>query len=347
MIEPLVSVMMITYNHASYIGQAIEGVLRQKSNFLFELVIGEDCSTDGTREIVLDYQRRYPQIIQVITSDSNVGARKNSRRTMRACRGKHIAICEGDDYWTDPKKLQKQADYLEKNHDYGIVHADYDELHAASGVLRKAVNANKTIPSGMIYEKLLCENSIATLTVMARRKALERAARDIELLGSDWPMGDYPMWLELSRRYKIGYIDEVMATYRVLRNSASRSVDYARTYAFYSSVYEIRLDFATRYGCSAATRNRINFDHHRFDLESACRLNNYQLAKNARDFLLVDIRKLSLKEKWFICMSVAYPLFKFGRAIHKARTLLKGNISARIGAAMKMRADSPRNESNT
>jgi glycosyltransferase involved in cell wall biosynthesis len=87
MTEPWVSVMIVTYNHAPYIAQAIEGALQRKVDLPFDLVIGEDCSTDGTREIVLEYQRTYPDIIRVIMSDKNVGANLNARRTRKACRG--------------------------------------------------------------------------------------------------------------------------------------------------------------------------------------------------------------------------------------------------------------------
>ena len=118
--EPLVSIEIITYNHAPFIRQCIEGVLMQKTTFPYELVIGEDCSTDGTREIVLDYAQKYPEIIRVITSESNVGAFENEKRAYFACRGKYIAICEGDDYWTDPDKLQKQVDFLEEHPDYSM-----------------------------------------------------------------------------------------------------------------------------------------------------------------------------------------------------------------------------------
>ena len=126
MTEPLVSVKMITYNHAPYIAQAIEGVLQQKTNFPFELVIGEDCSTDGTREIVFEYQEKYPDIIRVITSDKNVGMKKNGYRTTKACRGKYVAFCEGDDYWHHPDKLQKQVDYLESHPECGMVFTDFN-----------------------------------------------------------------------------------------------------------------------------------------------------------------------------------------------------------------------------
>jgi len=95
---------MITYNHERYIIQAIQGVLMQKTDFPIELIIGEDCSTDRTREIVFDYQKKYSDRIRVITADNNVGMMNNSSRTMAACRGKYIALCEGDDYWTDHQR---------------------------------------------------------------------------------------------------------------------------------------------------------------------------------------------------------------------------------------------------
>ena len=132
MTEPLVSARMITYNHAPYIARAIEGVLQQKTNFPFELVIGEDCSTDGTREIVFEYQKKYPDIIRVITSDSNVGSKKNGHRTSQACRGKYIAYCEGDDCWHHPGKLQKQVDYMESHPACGLVYSSYDVYHPKS-----------------------------------------------------------------------------------------------------------------------------------------------------------------------------------------------------------------------
>lgn len=115
---PLVSVKMITYNHEKYIAEAIEGVLMQKTNFPVELVIGEDCSTDRTREIIHKYILENPHKIRLITSENNVGAKVNAVRTSNACKGKYVAICEGDDYWTDPYKLQKQVDFLENNPEF-------------------------------------------------------------------------------------------------------------------------------------------------------------------------------------------------------------------------------------
>jgi glycosyltransferase involved in cell wall biosynthesis len=111
---PVVSVHMITYNHGMYLAEAIEGVISQKTNFPIELVIGEDCSLDNTKEIALDYQQRYPHLIRVIYSGFNVGMNANFSRVSKACRGEFIAICEGDDYWIDPQKLMEQVALLSK-----------------------------------------------------------------------------------------------------------------------------------------------------------------------------------------------------------------------------------------
>ncbi len=120
MIEPLVSVITITYNHGSFITRTIEGVLMQKTDFPFEFIIAEDCSTDNTREIIQSYADKYPKIIRIITSDSNVGAVENETRALLQSKGKFVAFCEGDDYWTDPLKLQKQVDFLENHQEYSV-----------------------------------------------------------------------------------------------------------------------------------------------------------------------------------------------------------------------------------
>ena len=114
----LLSVCMISFNHEQFIAQAIESILMQKTNFDFELVIGEDYSTDDTRKICEGYAKRNPKIIQLLSSQKNLGIINNFIRTIQNCDGKYVAICEGDDYWTDPYKLQKQVDFLEAHPEY-------------------------------------------------------------------------------------------------------------------------------------------------------------------------------------------------------------------------------------
>lgn len=116
----MVSVNMITYNHSLYIAQAIEGVLMQRVNFKIELIIGEDCSTDNTAAIVTAYAEKHPDIIKTRFNICNMGMTINGLETLKLCTGKYIAFCEGDDYWTDPFKLQKQVDFLEANPEYSL-----------------------------------------------------------------------------------------------------------------------------------------------------------------------------------------------------------------------------------
>ena len=115
--EPIVSICMITYNHGEFLKDAIDGVLMQKTNFPFELIIGDDCSKDNSREICIEYKNKYPDIIKLRLPEKNLGALPNFCENLLSCKGKYIALCEGDDYWTNPDKLQKQVDYLESNQD--------------------------------------------------------------------------------------------------------------------------------------------------------------------------------------------------------------------------------------
>lgn len=131
--KAMVSVCMIAYNHEKYIAQAIEGVMMQQASFPFKLVIGEDCSTDNTRKICKAYKAKYPDKIQLLLPDSNLGMTHNFISTLQACTGKYIAICEGDDYWTDSYKLQMQFDFLETHENYSVCFHRYkileDELN--------------------------------------------------------------------------------------------------------------------------------------------------------------------------------------------------------------------------
>ena len=117
--QPLVSVAVITYNHGKFIGECLDGILMQKTTFDFEIVVAEDCSTDDTRKVIRAYEQKYPNIIRGIYQDKNVGGVRNAYEyCYPSLRGKYIALCEGDDFWTDPEKLQKQVDFLEQHPDY-------------------------------------------------------------------------------------------------------------------------------------------------------------------------------------------------------------------------------------
>ena len=119
-----VSILMLTYNHEAYIAEALDSILMQEVDFLYEIVVGEDCSSDNTRQILMDYQTKYPDKFKLLLHDKNIGAFRNMKTSLAACTGKYIAILEGDDYWTDRTKLQKQVQFLETNSEYVITYTN-------------------------------------------------------------------------------------------------------------------------------------------------------------------------------------------------------------------------------
>jgi len=264
MTDPLVSVKMITYNHAPYIAQAIEGVLNQKINFPIELVIGEDCSTDGTREIVFDYQKKYPDIIRVITSDKNVGMRKNGYRTTKACRGKYIAFCEGDDYWHNPNKLQRQINFLESHSDCGMVFGDCDVHHNRSGKFKKNVRYSDGYQTAIKIgiEQIFGDEDINrwpwTLTAVIRKCLYNEIIENDPYLhkSEKFLMGDAQLFAELSLISVVWYIPECLATYRVVDESASNSKDRRKRLQFWISHSEMELYLCEKHKLSEHIRKR-------------------------------------------------------------------------------------------
>ena len=131
----IVSVFILVYNQELYIKQTIQSILDQKTNFDFNLVIGEDCSTDNTLKILNDFKDKYPDQIKLISLKKNIGLIHNFVNTVKECDGKFIAICDGDDFWLDECKLQKQVDFLENNLDYSIVFTNKTNLFS-NGTLK-------------------------------------------------------------------------------------------------------------------------------------------------------------------------------------------------------------------
>ena len=158
---------MITYNHEGFIEKALKGIVSQKTNFNFEIVIGEDRSTDSTREICKKYAENYSNINLLREEKINLGVNQNANRTFRSCNGKYIAICEGDDYWIDPFKLQKQVDFLEKNHEYVLVHHNAKTINEEGNIINES-NLSPANRADLSKEDLQKGKVISTLTICFR-----------------------------------------------------------------------------------------------------------------------------------------------------------------------------------
>jgi len=206
--EIVVSICVITYNHEPYIADTIEGVLMQKTNFPLELVIGEDCSTDRTREICIKYKEKYPGI-KLNLPERNLGAIPNFILNLKACTGKYIALCEGDDYWTDPLKLQKQVDFLESNPDYSLCY--HNALIKYEGVKGKdKLFCDNTHEGTMDIQNVIKGVGMPTASMLFRTEALEIP----EWLKHIYN-GDYALQLILANKGKVKYLDKIMSVYRI------------------------------------------------------------------------------------------------------------------------------------
>ena len=216
--ENLVGIYCITYNHKSYIRDCLEGFVKQKTNFKFKAVVFDDCSTDGTREIVEEYAKKYPDIIKPILPEHNVAQSKGFDFVAKAIydnlNTKYVAYCEGDDYWTDENKLQKQVDFLEAHPEYsGCFHPV--KIHWENGEEKDSIypkpqkiRGKKFVTAGDLLEY----NYIQTNSVLYRWAFIDKDFK--EFFPEKILPGDLYMHLLHAKRGNIGFLPEVMSVYR-------------------------------------------------------------------------------------------------------------------------------------
>jgi glycosyltransferase involved in cell wall biosynthesis len=205
--QVLISVVMITYGHEKFIREAIEGVLMQKVDFDLELVIADDNSPDNTEQVVLDIASSHPngKWIKYTKHKKNKGMMPNFIWTLEQCKGKYIAMCDGDDYWTDPNKLQKQVDFLDANPDMTLC-AHNACIFENNTVRRASVVEQFTI---LTKKELISHNPIMTASVVFRNNLI-----DIPKWLSESPFGDYALYFLAIMKGRIGILPDYMCVYR-------------------------------------------------------------------------------------------------------------------------------------
>ena len=275
---PLVSIICSTYNHELYISQCLDGFLLQKTTFSFEVLVHDDASTDNTPNIIRNFEDKYPEIIKPIYQKENQYSKGEDIFFKYQCaraQGKYIAICEGDDYWLDPLKLQKQVDFLEQNTDYGMIYTlskiyDQKEEKITDSLFGSEYQG---------YDDLLAYNRIATLTTCIRTKAVREYLEDIKPQDKKWLMGDYPMWLWIGYHYKIKFISDITSVYRVLEESASHSNDIKKNEKFILSTIAITTFFIQKFNLLPTSQYHYALNEYYYRLYSEYKhLGNYTKA---------------------------------------------------------------------
>lgn len=273
--KSLVSVWMVTYNHEAYIEQAIESVMMQTTNFDFHLYIGEDCSTDNTGEICERLKTKYPKQITLVRNKKNLGANNNALNIYNLCfnsDAKYVAMLEGDDYWTDPLKLQKQVDFLESNTDFNICWAKY-KISIDSKLKNPEWEIQLLQKSTKFYE--VNYNNFATpyctytLTTVFRKKIFD----NINI-----------------RKFK--YFKDNTLFCLCLRNSKGAVLN------FYSSIYRIQNEgiYSTASDFNKAKSNYLNFDEILRLIPESRTTNVYLKRKIWKRMFLGEINKLPISK---------------------------------------------------
>ncbi len=260
MTNPTVSVSVITYQHAPYIRQALDSVLMQQVDFQIEICLGEDGSSDGTREICQEYGARHPETIRLFLRDRSDPGRQQFRapfmrnfvETLKACRGKYIALLDGDDYWTDPLKLQRQVDFLEAHREYSLCFSNgllvYEPRRGASQLLHydsssiPAIRNSDCRPAPSettTIEDLARTNYIHTASVVFRNWI---ASDGVPRWISHMPVGDWPLLLCCASRGSIRYMPDAFIAHRVHSGGAWSSISMLENNAGIMRVYPSLLE---------------------------------------------------------------------------------------------------------
>lgn len=268
----MLHVVCMTYNHSPYIVETLNGFTLQQTDFPFVCVVIDDASTDGEQEVIKQYYKENfdwdnPSVTRNEETDDyiltfarhktnhncffavlylkynhySIGKSKNPYYE-KWTHTKYRALCEGDDYWTDPYKLQKQVDYLESHPECGMVYTQVNLYDQGKSIYRKGWAAQTDFE-----DLLLNSNKIITLATCFRRDLYDAYHTEV-VADKNWKMGDFPLWLFISHHSSLKYFDETTGVYRLLPTSASHNPEIKKMMDFLVSTYEVRCFFAKKYG---------------------------------------------------------------------------------------------------
>jgi glycosyltransferase involved in cell wall biosynthesis len=221
-----VTALIMTYNHVRFIAEAIESALIQELDDRYEILIVDDCSTDGTLEIVRDYAARHPDLIRLVVSDQNMGRCVTRARATREARGTYVALLDGDDYWTSSHKLRKQSQFLDSHpacaicfHNATVVYDDGSAEPHAFYSERPTMRISAPVPAAITaLDEIAASNFMLTMSVMFRAGLIAEFPDwyfDARMVFDDWAL-----YVLIAEYGDIGYLDEILSVYRVHRAGA-------------------------------------------------------------------------------------------------------------------------------
>lgn len=303
--NPLVSIISLTFNHASYIRAALDSFLTQDASFPFEIIVHDDASTDGTSEIIREYVEKYPDIvIPIIQTENQFSIHRDFAPILNTCiqraKGSYIAFCEGDDYWTDNTKLQKQIDFLGSHPEFGMCYTDFDVLNEKNGRYTRNVFKNGLKGFQPVFnspeEFILSQAYMCPPTWVFRKDIFPE-----NLFGSC--DGSFVMFTHFMCVSKVKYLDFTSATYRIVAESATHSSDFDKLYKRMKNILDTQLILIDHYGLDQKYKKKCHESYYRLNLVDFI-INNKQdeirkaskeiSCKTKRDRILLSLHRLHL-----------------------------------------------------
>lgn len=227
-----ISVIVTSYNQAETLSETLDHILSQHTQYSYEILIGDDCSTDNTKDICAKYSRAYPDVIRAFHYSKNGGVATNFVLTIREAKGEYIALCAADDYWHNPRKLQVQMDYFQAHPECGFVYTDYNKLHIGTNKISENYLQTSRTPIyegfGLIKTVFAGQFPALTLTVMFKKELFDRYIPWEDYIHYRFTLEDWPTWLIFSKYTNIGYMAESTATYRYGHESISNPKSYEK-----------------------------------------------------------------------------------------------------------------------
>ena len=317
-VNPLVAIHCLVYNHEPYLRDCFEGFVMQQTNFPFVAIVHDDASTDGSAAIIREYEKRYPQVFKPIYEIENLYQRGGfaaindvMNTAIEATGAKYVAMCEGDDYWTDPLKLQKQVDFMEANPEYGLSYTDYNRLADATQTLTEAMFEKQNQYRPISYEQhLLKPGYLAPMTWLYRHELMNLIAK-----ANVHTDGTYAYMLEFLYNSKVAYISEVTAVYRSHTGSASSPIGDKALFRYTIGVFRTQIHYTQKYSCSEELKHKVLMRGYLSKLPIAIMAENEDFVREAKMFMEaqdmdIDLIIRELKQGEMKRKSYAYRLGK-------------------------------------
>lgn len=321
-----ISVVVITYNQQETIAQTLDSILCQKGDFQLEVVVGEDCSTDNTGAICQEYVARYPEQVVLLDNKQNMGIMRNFANTIKHCAGDLLAICAGDDYWCDAKKLQKQKDFLDTHPQYGVCTTSGYRYLVRRNEMVEGLAPWNPVKNGDVKPFYFSSNYqggvyAMPLTMLFRRELLQYIDFDA-FIEREFPVEDYPIQAIMAQHTLWGHISDKTVVYRVYSDSATFiSYDHPKYMAYHRGLMEIRKYLEELYpGQTGYTQEWA--EEYVFYREYLMYLHygNFREAKQLVDMCTLDMPKVN-KARRMTTNRLVFQLFRLYKALNAKNDL--------------------------